>query len=128
MQSQNSEIPIRQSTTERKPILHTPVLFKIVERRMTIVTVPRLHFSETTLNNQRKNLRPNPDQKYFNLVVRLYATATDGTTVLMQAFASERVIVRVSIFVESVVRNNVMQKTIVLIICGAVSYRQMNTA
>ncbi|CAD44121.1 Myelin regulatory factor homolog 2, N-terminal [Caenorhabditis elegans] len=93
-ESQNSEIPIRQSTTERKPILHTPVLFKIVERRMTIVTVPRLHFSETTLNNQRKNLRPNPDQKYFNLVVRLYATATDGTTVLMQAFASERVIVR----------------------------------
>ncbi|MQL10570.1 hypothetical protein EI010_25505, partial [Escherichia coli] len=53
-----------------------------------------LHFSETTLNNQRKNLRPNPDQKYFNLVVRLYATATDVTTVLMQAFASERVIVR----------------------------------
>uniref|UniRef100_A0A1I7U0Q7 NDT80 domain-containing protein n=1 Tax=Caenorhabditis tropicalis TaxID=1561998 RepID=A0A1I7U0Q7_9PELO len=93
-EAQSSEISIRQSTTERKPILHTPVQFKIVERRMTIVTVPRLHFSETTLNNQRKNLRPNPDQKYFNLVVRLYATATDGTTVLMQAFSSERVIVR----------------------------------
>lgn len=90
----NSEIPIRQSTTERKPILHVPVLFKILERRLTIVTVPRLHFSETTLNNQRKNLRPNPDQKYFNLCVRLFATATDGTTVLMQAFSSERVIVR----------------------------------
>lgn len=90
----SSEILIKQSTTERKPILHVPVVFKIVERRMTIVTVPRLHFSETTQNNQRKNLRPNPDQKYFNLVVRLFATATDGTTVLMQAFASERVIVR----------------------------------
>lgn len=93
-EAQGSEIPIRQSTTERKPILHTPVPFKIIEKRMTIVTVPRLHFSETTLNNQRKNLRPNPDQKYFNLVVRLYASAADGTTVLMQSFSSERVIVR----------------------------------
>lgn len=93
-EAQGSEVAIRQSTTERKPILHTPVSFKIVERRMTIVTVPRLHFSETTLNNQRKNLRPNPDQKYFNLVVRLYAVGPGGVKVLMQAFHSERVIVR----------------------------------
>ncbi|EGT59475.1 hypothetical protein CAEBREN_02750 [Caenorhabditis brenneri] len=105
-EAQASEIPIRQSTTERKPILHTPVQFKIVERRMTIVTVPRLHFSETTLNNQRKNLRPNPDQKYFNLVVRLFATAIDGTTVLMQAFASERVIVRVSALEKNLMTKN----------------------
>lgn len=93
-ETHSSEIVVRQSTTERKPVPHVPVLFKIVERRMTIVTVPRLHFKDTTANNQRKNLRPNPDQKYFNLIVRLYATATDGTTVLMQAFSSERVIVR----------------------------------
>jgi hypothetical protein len=28
-------------------------------------TVPRLHFSETTMNNHRKNGKPNPEQKYY---------------------------------------------------------------
>ncbi len=65
-------------------------------RRMTKVTVPRLHFSETTLNNQRKNYKPNPDQKYFLLVVRLLASI-NNEVVLVQAYASEKVIVRVSI-------------------------------
>jgi len=63
---------------------------------MTKVTVPRLHFSETTLNNQRKNYKPNPDQKYFLLVVRLLASI-NNEVVLVQAYASEKVIVRVSI-------------------------------
>ena len=63
---------------------------------MTKVTVPRLHFSETTLNNQRKNYKPNPDQKYFLLVVRLLASI-NNEVVLVQAYASEKVIVRVSV-------------------------------
>lgn len=68
---------------------------EIHERRMTKVTVPRLHFSETTMNNQRKNFRPNPDQKYFLLLVRLIAETADGNTALVQAYQSEKVIVRV---------------------------------
>ncbi|CAD6184997.1 unnamed protein product [Caenorhabditis auriculariae] len=91
-----SEICIKQSRTDRKPHPHNPVPFEIQERRMTKVTVPRLHFSETTLNNQRKNYRPNPDQKYFLLVVRLLACVGDDTTILIQSYASEKVIVRVS--------------------------------
>lgn len=63
---------------------------------MTKVTVPRLHFSETTMNNQRKNGRPNPDQKYFLLVVRLIACTADGLDPVVQAYQSEKVIVRVS--------------------------------
>ena len=55
-----------------------------------------MHFSETTLNNQRKNYKPNPDQKYFLLVVRLLASI-NNEVVLVQAYASEKVIVRVSI-------------------------------
>ncbi|KAF1765572.1 hypothetical protein GCK72_005524 [Caenorhabditis remanei] len=89
-----SEITIRQSRADRKPHPHTPVLFEIQERRMTKVCVPRLHFSETTLNNQRKNYRPNPEQKYFLLVVRLFASIDDETSVLIQSYASEKVIVR----------------------------------
>ncbi|OZC05777.1 NDT80/PhoG like DNA-binding family protein [Onchocerca flexuosa] len=69
---------------------------EIHERRMTKVTVPRLHFSETTMNNQRKNGRPNPDQKYFLLVVRLIACTADGHDAIVQAYQSEKVIVRAS--------------------------------
>ncbi|KAK6035861.1 NDT80/PhoG like DNA-binding family protein, partial [Cooperia oncophora] len=74
----SSEIQIKQSQTDRKPIPHDPVILNIHAREITKVTVPRLHFSETTLNNQRKNNRPNPDQKYFLLVVRLLACTDEG--------------------------------------------------
>ena len=33
------------------------------------VSVGRLHFAETTCNNMRKKGKPNPAQKYFQLVV-----------------------------------------------------------
>lgn len=68
----------------------------ITERRVTKVTVPRLHFSETTMNNQRKNGRPNPDQKYIQLVVSLNAITSDKESIVISTHASEKVIVRVS--------------------------------
>lgn len=40
------------------------------------LTEGRLHFSETTLNNMRKKGKPNPEQKYFLLVVSLEAVVT----------------------------------------------------
>ena len=64
---------------------------------MTKVTVHRLHFSETTANNQRKNGRPNPDQKYFLLIVKLIARTDGGEDPVVQAYQSEKVIVRVRI-------------------------------
>ncbi|MFH4977534.1 hypothetical protein AB6A40_004243 [Gnathostoma spinigerum] len=91
-----SEIQIKQSTTDRRPVPHDPVSLEIHERRITKVTVPRLHFSETTMNNQRKNGKPNPDQKYFLLVVRLIACTEDGQDSVVQAYQSEKVIVRAS--------------------------------
>ena len=36
------------------------------------VSVGRLHFTETTANNMRKKGKPNPGQKYFQLVVRAW--------------------------------------------------------
>ncbi len=60
------------------------------------MTVARLHFSETTLNNQRKNGRPNPDQKFFNLAVCLSAVGeATGEAYPIISYASEKVIVRV---------------------------------
>ncbi|KAH7693476.1 CBR-PQN-47 protein, partial [Aphelenchoides avenae] len=90
-----SEIQIRQSQTDRKPIPHDPVKLNIAPRQLTKVTVPRLHFSETTMNNHRKNGRPNPEQKFFLLIVKLIASTPNGP-MLVQAYQSDRVIVRAS--------------------------------
>ena len=55
-----------------------------------------MHFSETTSNNMRKKGKPNPDQRYFLLVVSLEAH-NDKDSWMIAAHASERIIVRVSI-------------------------------
>lgn len=62
--------------------------------QVTKVTVGRLHFSETTANNMRKKGKPNPDQRYFQLVVALQAHCSDEVH-MIAAHASERIIVRV---------------------------------
>lgn len=59
------------------------------------VTVGRLHFSETTCNNMRKKGRPNPEQRYFQLVVGLHAHTYSGYYPVI-SHASERIIVRAS--------------------------------
>lgn len=91
---QTSEVAIKQSQTDRKPQPHTPVKFDFKERQLTKVTVPRLHFSETTMSNQRKGGKPNPDQRYFILIVRLFAVTEQNEQIIFQMFASEKVIVR----------------------------------
>ena len=63
------------------------------------VTEGRLHFSETTLNNMRKKGKPNPEQKYFQLVVSLEAVVRVSGAVMevpVCCLASEKIIVRAS--------------------------------
>lgn len=57
-------------------------------------TVGRLHFSETTSNNMRKKGKPNPDQRYFYLVVSLCVSSGDLSYTVI-SHASEKIIVRV---------------------------------
>lgn len=59
------------------------------------VTVGRLHFSETTNNNMRKKGRPNPEQRFFQLVVGLHVHTISGNFPVM-SHGSERIIVRAS--------------------------------
>lgn len=81
--------------------------------QVTKVTVGRLHFSETTSNNMRKKGKPNPEQRYFQvlfekrivcifptvafvfqLVVGLHAHTTHGNFPVI-SHASQKIIVRV---------------------------------
>ncbi|KAI6174236.1 Myelin regulatory factor [Aphelenchoides besseyi] len=91
----SSEIQIRQSQSDRRPVPHDPVQINISPLKQTKITVPRLHFSETTINNHRKSKKPNPDQRFFHLVVKLLAETPKGM-VVVQSYASDKVIVRAS--------------------------------
>lgn len=69
---------------------------ELQQDQVSKITVGRLHFNETTANNMRKKGKPNPDQRFFNLVVSLQAHCGD-TTYCVIAHSSERIIVRVSV-------------------------------
>lgn len=68
---------------------------ELVNSQVTKVTVGRLHFSETTSNNMRKKGKPNPEQRYFQLVVGLHAHTTNGHFPVV-SHASQKIIVRVT--------------------------------
>uniref|UniRef100_A0A8D0CPW7 Myelin regulatory factor n=1 Tax=Sander lucioperca TaxID=283035 RepID=A0A8D0CPW7_SANLU len=91
----NQSISVEQSQSDRSKRPFKPVMVTLPSEQVTKVTVGRLHFSETTANNMRKKGKPNPDQRYFMLVVALHAQShSQSYTVAAQA--SERIIVRAS--------------------------------
>ncbi|XP_064174736.1 myelin regulatory factor-like protein isoform X2 [Anguilla rostrata] len=94
-EAQSHQITIEQSQSDRtkKPFL--PVQVSLPGDKVTKVTLGRLHFSETTANNMRKKGKPNPDQRYFMLVVGLYASGEEQNF-LLAAHVSEKIIVRAS--------------------------------
>ncbi|XP_025956172.1 myelin regulatory factor-like protein [Dromaius novaehollandiae] len=88
-------IAIEQSQSDRSKKAFHPVKIDLPGDQIIKVTLGRLHFSETTANNMRKKGKPNPDQRYFLLVVGLYAVSQDQFY-LLSAHVSERIIVRAS--------------------------------
>ncbi|XP_041114168.1 myelin regulatory factor-like protein isoform X2 [Polyodon spathula] len=91
----NHIITVEQSQSDRSKKPFLPVKVSLPGDKVTKVTLGRLHFSETTTNNMRKKGKPNPDQRYFMLVVGLYAALQDQNY-LVVAHISERIIVRAS--------------------------------
>ncbi|PSN54011.1 hypothetical protein C0J52_10163, partial [Blattella germanica] len=79
VESPTQTIKVEQSQSDRR-------------EQVTKVTVGRLHFSETTSNNMRKKGKPNPDQRYFYLVVGLHAHCADTNNYPIVSHASERII------------------------------------
>ncbi|XP_035297477.1 myelin regulatory factor isoform X2 [Cricetulus griseus] len=95
LEALNQSINIEQSQSDRSKRPFNPVTVTLPPEQVTKVTVGRLHFSETTANNMRKKGKPNPDQRYFMLVVALQAHAQNQNYTLA-AQISERIIVRAS--------------------------------
>ncbi|KAM4883159.1 myelin regulatory factor-like protein [Thomomys bottae] len=91
----NQIVAIEQSQADRSKKIFNPVKIDLVADQVNKVTLGRLHFSETTANNMRKKGKPNPDQRYFMLVIGLYAVNQDQVC-LLSAHISERIIVRAS--------------------------------
>nr|XP_020475049.1 LOW QUALITY PROTEIN: myelin regulatory factor [Monopterus albus] len=95
VEAMNQSINVEQSQSDRSKRPFKPVLVTLPPEQVTKVTVGRLHFSETTANNMRKKGKPNPDQRYFMLVVALHAQS-HSQSYTVAAHVSERIIVRAS--------------------------------
>uniref|UniRef100_A0AAY5KIV4 Myelin regulatory factor like n=1 Tax=Esox lucius TaxID=8010 RepID=A0AAY5KIV4_ESOLU len=95
LEAQTQQVTIEQSQSDRSKKPFLPVKVDLPGDQITKVTLGRLHFSETTANNMRKKGKPNPDQRYFMMVVGLYATVRDDSYLLV-ANMSEKIIVRAS--------------------------------
>ncbi|KAK9886512.1 hypothetical protein WA026_016791 [Henosepilachna vigintioctopunctata] len=88
-------IRVEQSQSDRSKKPFHPVLVELLGSQVTKITVGRLHFSETTSNNMRKKGKPNPEQRYFQLVVGLHAHTSSGNYPIVSQ-ASQKIIVRAS--------------------------------
>ncbi|XP_053441920.1 myelin regulatory factor-like protein isoform X2 [Nycticebus coucang] len=95
VEATNQIIAIEQSQADRSKNIFNPVKVDLLADQVTKVTLGRLHFSKTTANNMRKKGKPNPDQRYFMLVIGLYAAHQDQLY-LLSAHISEKIIVRAS--------------------------------
>jgi hypothetical protein len=97
LESVGTTIKLEQSMTDRRRSEFTPIEVQVPSNpdEPAKRTVCRLHFGETTANNMRKRGKPNPDQKFFSLVVGLHAVCELGSFPVV-AHVSERIIVRAS--------------------------------
>ncbi|XP_034655017.1 uncharacterized protein LOC117892710 [Drosophila subobscura] len=91
----NQTIRVEQSQSDRSKKPFYPVPIDLQKHIVSKITVGRLHFSETTNNNMRKKGRPNPEQRFFQLVVGLHVHTISGNFPVM-SHGSERIIVRAS--------------------------------
>lgn len=95
LEAPHMKVHLEQSLPDRSKRAFKPVPLEVSGTDVYRVTIGRLHFSEPTANNMRKRGRPNPQQKYFALVVTIAAKAGDAYYTVA-SLASEKLVVRAS--------------------------------
>mmetsp|Transcript_23760 Transcript_23760/g.62103 ORF Transcript_23760/g.62103 Transcript_23760/m.62103 type:complete len:723 (-) Transcript_23760:134-2302(-) len=91
-----ASVGIEQSHVDRTKKLFIPVPIELDDTARNRTTFSRLHFCETTANNMRKKGKPNPEQRYFKLLVELHAVVEGGELASICCLESQRIIVRAS--------------------------------
>jgi len=90
-----NKVQLDQSQQDRTKKMFKPVMVTPTPGEVSRITIGRLHFSEPTANNMRKKGKPNPEQRFFALVVTLGARSGDQFYPIA-SHISERIIVRAS--------------------------------
>lgn len=75
IENPDQHVILEQSQADRSKKAFKPVPLNLLGNEMCRVTIGRLHFGEPTANNMRKKGKPNPDQRFFGLVVSIAARA-----------------------------------------------------
>ena len=86
-------IDIMQSQSDRSKKYFHPHPIDLTLNPSNKVTIGRLHFAETTMNNMRRKGKRNPGQKFFHLVVTLQAYVGKEIYTLV-SHTSDKLIVR----------------------------------
>lgn len=90
-----TKVDLEQSQSDRSKKAFAAVPIAVLNNEVTKLTIGRLHFAETTSNNMRKKGKPNPEQRYFSLIVTLAARAGDQLFTIA-SHKSQNLIVRAS--------------------------------
>eukprot|EP00038_Savillea_parva_P005832 m.160206 g.160206 ORF g.160206 m.160206 type:complete len:743 (-) comp11915_c0_seq1:224-2452(-) len=91
-----TSVGIEQSHVDRSKKPFMPVEVELDPSLECQATFQRLHFCETTANNMRKKGKPNPEQRYFKLLVELHALVDGNDIVSIYCEESQQIIVRAS--------------------------------
>eukprot|EP00050_Salpingoeca_kvevrii_P012918 m.25675 g.25675 ORF g.25675 m.25675 type:complete len:609 (+) comp4464_c0_seq2:3-1829(+) len=90
------QVALEQSQADRTKRAFDPVRVEFEPNTASCSsTTGRLHFSETTANNMRKRGKPNPEQRFFALVVSLCVYA-GGKYYTVASYVSDNIVVRAS--------------------------------
>ena len=96
LESMSTQVTLDKSQPDRSKIPFDPVEIDPPYQKSKKITIGKLHFSETTANNMRKKGKPNPDQRFFCLLVSLRVLTESHKYYTAIIHKSDKIIVRAS--------------------------------
>ena len=96
LESMSTQVALDKSQPDRSKISFEPVEIDPPFQKARKITIGKLHFSETTANNMRKKGKPNPDQRFFCLLVAMKVLTENHNQYTVKIQKSDKIIVRAS--------------------------------